>query len=464
MVTADFITKRHFAAYEVSMSGEPDSTHAPGKGKVLVASSATVQPTDMSNGKGKKRRGRVPSFINPLTGRPTSLALAVIILAAVLIVYLMSRAKGGGSADSIDERAKNPKFQHILVPADDPRGLNVADEVNFPHVQRPNVAGQDEAVGKALAFPKIPPPPGRKPLPQAPDANRKKPELPRDPPPKPKEFPVNVIRKPNLLCPDKPYVLFLVVCLPNEVLARTAVRRTWGAPNGIAEAKSLALSWRAVFVMGRTAAKDDQIERESNNYGDILQGEFDDLSSEVTRKVMLGFQWSDKDIPDSCRPLYVFKTNIRVYINLPLIVPWIQDKLKMASNLYVGKMLREDRPIRDTQDPLYVPNQDYPGNVFPNLARGPLYMLSMDVVQRMVPHFGSVTPIAMEDAYVGVLANYVGAPITNDDHFVLLKKPKNFCHYRHMMFVFDIEPTELVHVYKVVEEKHRYSECTDRGF
>ncbi|XP_038045551.1 UDP-GalNAc:beta-1,3-N-acetylgalactosaminyltransferase 1-like [Patiria miniata] len=465
MVTAaDFLTKRHFVTYEFhSMSGEPESAHAGEKEKVLVASSATVQPTDMNNGKNKKRRGRVPSFVNPLTGRPTTLALAAMLFAVVLIVYLISRPKEEGSAAAIDERAKNPKFHHILVPADDPHGLDAGgrEDLNFNRMHRPNVfqaaGGEQPAQAQAFQIPKLPPP-GWKNQPQGPN------KLPPEPHPKPKEFPVDVIHTPELQCPEKPYVVFLVVCLPSEVLARTAVRRSWGIPKGIAEAKELSMSWRTVFVMGRTEAKDAQIERESKSYGDVLQGDFEDLSSEVTRKVMLGFQWAIKDIPMSCRPSYIFKTSIKVYINLPLIVPWITDKLNKASDLYVGKTLREDRPIRDKEDPLYVPSADYPRNFFPNIARGPLYMLSMDVVHKMVPKFGHITPIAMEDAYVGLLAYNVGVPITDDDHFVLIKRPKNFCHYRNMLFVFDIEPTEVMHVYNVVEEKHRYSECTDRGF
>ena len=160
----------------------------------------------------------------------------------------------------------------------------------------------------------------------------------------------------------------------------------------------------------------------------------------------------------------MFKTNVRVYINLPLIVPWIKNKLKTETDLYVGKLLRDDHPIRDKTDPFFVPYSDFSGSVFPKIARGPLYMISMDVVQRMVKNFGYVTPIAMEDAYVGLLANSLGVPVKDDDHFVLIKRPSNFCHYRNMMFVFDIEPTEVIHVYSVVEEKHRYGECMDRGF
>ncbi|XP_071802679.1 beta-1,3-galactosyltransferase 5-like [Asterias amurensis] len=453
MVTADFISNRHFATCGIIESVEPVKGSGSERSKVLIASSATYPTNDMdNNGKNKRRRNGVPTFINAVTGRLTGTSWAIIVTAIVLILYIITREnKGGGSMndDGMGGRAQNPKFHHVLdqMVESTSNGADGDDGVVLDLKNKLKGFDNIDSSDLKIDFPDKPP------------AIKK--GLPA---PKPKEFPVDLIYKPDLQCPDEPHILFLVTTTPEEVLARTAIRRSWGNRKGVSTASILGMTWRTVFVMGRSKIKDEQIKREAQHFGDVLQGEFEDIKTEETRKTMMGFQWASNDVIRTCQPKYIFKTNAKVYIHVPLVINWIQDKLGSAPNLYVGKLLREDHPIRDKLDPYFVPRPDYPGNVFPNMARGPLYMISMDVVQRMVSKFGQITPIAMEDAYVGLLAASVGVQLTDDDHFVLIKKPSNFCHYRNMMIVFDIEPTEIMSVYDVVEQGHRKSECGDRGF
>ena len=63
------------------------------------------------------------------------------------------------------------------------------------------------------------------------------------------------------------------------------------------------------------------------------------------------------------------------------MMPWLEERFGGETGLYTGKLMRKDRPIRDDDDPMRVPEGDYAGEFYPDLIQGPVYLFSIDTFQ-----------------------------------------------------------------------------------
>ena len=429
---------------------------------------ASIQPTVTMHRRGG---GTYYLFINPITGRPTNLTIIIVGVILLWIVYVthyrgkaddMANPKLTKLGDDVpvyeeSRKDKDTPFDHV----DRKVGFN-PDLIPFPHLvhqqQRSGAGGDNVVIPGGLGN-----------IGGVPHGNNLVPVARQNiPRPKPKEFPVEVLLTPELnaaKCPVITYILLVVTSLPIEATLRNSIRRTWGNPNNFGELKITGLTWRVVFALGTGSSEidDEKIVRENEKYGDIIQGKFDDTGVEDTRKSMMVFKWITEVLSKhaGCRPAFVLKTPAKVYIHIPYVLDWTAHKVKDMQNVYRGKLLRKDLPIRVKEDPLYIPPEDFAGDTFPDIIRNPVYFFSTDVIEGMVQRFGKITPIAMEDSYLGLLANDMGVKPTNDDNFLLMQRPRNICHYKKMMFVFDVTPAEQVHVFNVVERGHMGETCRD---
>ncbi len=192
--------------------------------------------------------------------------------------------------------------------------------------------------------------------------------------------------------------------------------------------------------------------------GDILQGGFKDTPFESTRKFEMALTWVNQNM-NNCRPKFILKTQENIFHNMHAIIPWLMDRYAGEKGVYIGKILRKDRPIRDHDDPMRVDVSDYNGEFYPDMIQGPVYMFSQDVFTNLYNYMTSVTPIAPEDAYIGLLAAKGRAYPKHNDHFLLLKRPSNMCHHLKMFFVYDIMPIEHIEIFKGLGRARDSNEC-----
>ncbi|XP_071821331.1 uncharacterized protein [Apostichopus japonicus] len=279
--------------------------------------------------------------------------------------------------------------------------------------------------------------------------------------PLPKVFPVAEILTPKVEeCPTvNPFLLVIVVTHANQSKHRNSIRRTWGKPSNFQKvALRTAMPWWVIFSMGTEDGTEESIREEQKAHGDILQGDFVDHESEETRKTMQAFKWIAEHLPASCRPSFILKTECSIFVNTPVLTKWITEHFSQSLATYVGKLIRDDVPIRDLRSSLYVPEHDYIRDVFPSFIQGPSYLLSMDVVTAMAALFRQITPIAMEDAYIGLLAEKLGQAPKNEDKFKVTDRPQNVCHYLEMMMMRVRKATVHHQIFNVVN--HRDPTCT----
>ena len=229
---------------------------------------------------------------------------------------------------------------------------------------------------------------------------------------------------------------------------REAIRRTWAS-------RSLPVSgtWSVIFVIGSLTPEDDQtnvVRRSDVNRTDVLRGDFADSPHEGTRKFMLAMDWIVSELAPACNIKYVVYTKQRLFINVPLLMKLIQkDYPDPELLIYAGKLLRKDVPVRDVNDLNYVPPEDYDRDFFPDIISRPVYLFSMTAYRKLFDAKRHVTPIAMEDAYVGLLAEQAEIPPIHDGHFEMMKMSANNekCNFIHRYFVYDTNSKDMRRIY-----------------
>ena len=181
---------------------------------------------------------------------------------------------------------------------------------------------------------------------------------------------------------------------------------------------------------------------------------------ENTRKMMMAMKWLNEHMED-CIPKFILKTNDNIFHNMHAIVEWLDLRFAKETGLFTGKLLRRDRPIRSEDDPLYVPESDYASDVFPNIIQGPEYLFSADAFVLMNDARGWVTPIAMEDGFLGLLAEKAKVVPQHNDHFQMLKRPSNICHILKLFFVFKVYPYEHMEIFKKMRLATKNGDCPE---
>lgn len=279
--------------------------------------------------------------------------------------------------------------------------------------------------------------------------------------PKPRDFPVEFLKVPNLVCTNEITLLILVHTDSSNFGARRAIRDTWGI-HDFEQYKRFgqATRWKTIFVLGKMKGLSEQrVSEESVKYGDILQGDFYDNMYEDTRKFMMALTW----IPDhlqSCKPTFILKTNDNIFLNMFSIIDWLDAKFTPANrNIYMGRLLKLDRPVRDQHDPMYVPEADYRKEFFPDIIRGPVYLFDTDTYLKLSGMRSSITPIAMEDGYIGLLAEALGIKPIHNDHFQMLEQTTNHCHNLRLFFLYKVTAYQHILIFQSNMRARSSNEC-----
>lgn len=228
------------------------------------------------------------------------------------------------------------------------------------------------------------------------------------------------------------------------------------------------LRWKTLFILGRSsnAQWEAEVTREEKEFGDILQGDFVDSEYEGTRKFLLGMTWLAKQIKTTnCQPRFVMKTEEHIYHNMNSIMSWLQAKFSDdnenidVSEIYMGKKLTKDLPIREAANPLYVSWQVYERTYFPDMIQGPQFLFSFEAYSRLAEQRPFIARIAMEEGYIALLAERAKIQPIHNDRFVLLKQPSNVCHTLRMMFLSDVKPSEHKKIWKDTKEALTNGKC-----
>lgn len=239
----------------------------------------------------------------------------------------------------------------------------------------------------------------------------------------------------------KCHLFILVASKPDHIAERRAIRNSWGTSINYPNHMGLT-SWKSVFVFGRSHKNlQSRISEEAEEYQDILQPDVADDIFQDTATFVSAVTWLARNLL-GYEPEFVLKLPDFTYINLHVFVQWLHVEFPTPRYVYAGKVLRNDKPIRDSKDPYYVPNRVYDKEYFPNIVLGPIYLFSYDVIFQMAWVTSRFPMMALEDAYIAILGEYLGVDPVNDNHFNQISKTSNMCLNVNLFFIDHVKPSE----------------------
>ncbi|XP_038656894.1 beta-1,3-galactosyltransferase 5-like [Scyliorhinus canicula] len=247
---------------------------------------------------------------------------------------------------------------------------------------------------------------------------------------------------PNSSCQTRPpFLVLLVTSAQDQLVARSAVRQTWGRVR-------TAHGQRVVtyFLLGYSREHQEQLQKESSLHKDIIQKNFTDSYYNLTLKVLMGLEWVNRFCPSVS---FVMKTDSDMFVNVDYLTKLL---LRMNhTNIFTGFIMRNFGPIRDISSKWYVSEQEYPQEKYPPFCSGTGYVMSADVanrvwnISRIVPYF------KLEDVYIGLcLAELKIDPVEihSEEKFFNGKVTFSVCKFRKLITVHQVNPSELLIYWK----------------
>lgn len=257
-------------------------------------------------------------------------------------------------------------------------------------------------------------------------------------------------------CAKESKVVILVTSAPQNVERRKSIRETWCRA---ANFNLVVAPWQCVFLVGHSAEHLSSVQKESVEQSDILIGSYVDSYRNLTIKIMHGLDW----VSEACQTNYVLKTDDDVFVNTEILTHLLANSTE-KENVYIGLVVHTEsrlRVIRSPESKWYVSYDQYPHSHYSPYAVGMGYLLSIDVVHKLLTASGQIPPFANEDAYIGVLANEVDVLPFRSGRFTLTSYGLRTCNFRYLVIVHHVQAEEQYKLFEMTQESART--CRDDG-
>jgi hypothetical protein len=205
---------------------------------------------------------------------------------------------------------------------------------------------------------------------------------------------------------DKGKNLLIVSFNPSGVSyfhRRQVVRNTWAN-----ESYKQHKHTKNIFLVGRSLNEsiNQQLNKESETYGDILQVDFVDSYDRLIDKTIFGIRW----MAEYCENAkLILKVDDDMVVNTRVLLEYFsklgKENPSALSNRIYGRCKHPYMtPIRDIKDKHYISREDYAPDLWPNYCLGPAYIIASDLLGPLYNLTKYIKHIPMEDVYVGILA------------------------------------------------------------
>ncbi|XP_028271096.1 beta-1,3-galactosyltransferase 2-like [Parambassis ranga] len=228
------------------------------------------------------------------------------------------------------------------------------------------------------------------------------------------------------VCKSKtPFLVLMVPVAPHNVVARDAIRQTWGKENLVQGEAVITL-----FLLGISGTADvEKLKQENEQHHDLIQSDFIDTYLNLTIKTMVIMDW----LATNCRSAaYAMKVDSDMFLNIDNLVIMLK-KPGIPTQNYLTGMLMWNRPVvRSKDSKWYVPEEMYPDPQYPTYTLGMGYVFSNDLPEKYVQISKSIKPFNIEDAYIGMCMKKLGfSPTSPPDpsQFKAYNTNYNRCEY-----------------------------------
>ncbi|XP_078484267.1 beta-1,3-galactosyltransferase 1-like [Ciona intestinalis] len=256
----------------------------------------------------------------------------------------------------------------------------------------------------------------------------------------------------------KPLPVFLLIVIKSTTSQfdrRKAIRQTWGNENNIN-----GITVKRIFLLARNPDEKKQalLEREQEEYHDIIQGDFQDSFRNLTVKDIMFMRWMIKYCPQT---KFIFKGDDDVFVNIENIVYYLLSLSKeQAKDLFAGSVLYPSPRITDPKSKYYVSTNLWNEKYYPPYVSGGGFLMS-SLVAKKIFEVTKVTPIIpIDDAFLGVCLRKLGMKPQNHKGFKSwgVNRPKDICIYKEIMTLHKLNSEEMVEMWKKLHESD-FNDC-----
>ncbi|XP_059174978.1 beta-1,3-galactosyltransferase 1-like [Physella acuta] len=240
------------------------------------------------------------------------------------------------------------------------------------------------------------------------------------------------------LCVPKAFFQILITSAHKHRAQRQAIRDSWCSPDRFPLLSGQ--TWQCIFLVGVPSKSEDlpELIQEMFLYKDMLLGTYEDTYRNLTHKVLHGFHWSSSHCPAS----YVIKTDDDCFVNTHLVYKFLQNYNLQINGLYVGNVVVDQNRlevVRGEKNRWSVKIDEYSKQYYPPYASGMGYILSKDVVDRLVSRSAYIAPFPNEDAYVGVVISKLGIKPISSSRFLISSMGLSVCNYLYVFIVHGVK-------------------------
>ena len=200
-------------------------------------------------------------------------------------------------------------------------------------------------------------------------------------------------------CTQSVFLLIMVLTAPANFDGRTVIRKTWATD------PSMKVRWKTVFLLGQDSGNSTQnkyLEAEGLVYRDLIRGAQNDHYDNLTLKTQMGLEWAAK----YCDFQFLLKADDDVFVNPHNLIDYLKKPDIPVTNLYMGRCFHDAPSLRIGKHG--VTNEEYNTSTYPNYCNGPAYLLSSDLVFKVVELFDVKKPFKLEGVYIGMLIKNIG--------------------------------------------------------
>ena len=245
-----------------------------------------------------------------------------------------------------------------------------------------------------------------------------------------KNITMDVLNEGDQTSCDNLTVLFMVSSELSHQTRRNVIRSTWiNQTHWKKYNQKRDVSFGMLFIVGRSNNKTQMelIMNESKMYGDLLVLDLEESFYSLSYKVMIGFQW----ITDRCEGYkFLLKGDDDIFVNIHALMELLHEPTTPQHHLFVGNTMSVAEVVRNGR--YGVSREEYSRDNYPRYNSGGGFVLSSDVVSSMIPHFNWITPLKIDDAYMGGLVLKAGIDCINDKRFHMYDQG---CVYRNRTIV-----------------------------
>ena len=179
------------------------------------------------------------------------------------------------------------------------------------------------------------------------------------------------------ICTGSPIFLitFVSSCV-NHFSRRNIVRRNW-APNKKSQKKKI----KVIFLLGMTlnSTIQENIQKESEMYGDIVQGNFIDSYKNMTFKNVMGLKWVAKFCNHST---FVLKIDDDTWVHVVNFMKVIGHAF--INNTIFCKVNKDVSPHRYNNSKWHITYKEYPLDTYPPYCDGGAYIFSPNIAEEAI--------------------------------------------------------------------------------